>query len=114
MATFSGKGRRHDFYLYKISKLPLQATTKIIADSGYQGIQKLHINSSLPKKKTKANPLSVEDKKLNKANAAERVSVENIIRVIKIFKILSDRYRNRRKRFNLRFNLISGFYNYEL
>ncbi len=30
------------------------------------------------------------------------------------FKILSNRYRNRRKRFSLRFNLIAGVYNLEL
>ncbi|MDR2707980.1 MAG: IS5/IS1182 family transposase, partial [Nitrososphaerota archaeon] len=29
------------------------------------------------------------------------------------FKIVSDRYRNRRKRFGLRFNLIAGICNYE-
>jgi len=33
---------------------------------------------------------------------------------MKRFKILSDRYRNRRKRFGLRLNLIAGIYNYEL
>jgi len=40
--------------------------------------------------------------------------VENIIREIKIFKIIADKYRNRRKRFGLRFNLISGIHNYEM
>lgn len=38
----------------------------------------------------------------------------NIYRKLKIFKILSSRYRNRKKRFGLRFNLIAGIYNYEL
>ena len=33
---------------------------------------------------------------------------------LKRFKIVSDRYRNRRKRFGLRFNLIAGIYNYEV
>jgi len=33
---------------------------------------------------------------------------------MKIFRILSERYRNRRKRFSLRFNLLAGLYNYEL
>jgi len=28
--------------------------------------------------------------------------------------VISERYRNRRKRFGLRFNLIAGIYNYEL
>ena len=34
--------------------------------------------------------------------------------MLKRFKIISDRYRNRRKRFSLRFNLLAGLYNYEL
>ena len=39
---------------------------------------------------------------------------ENAIGFIKRFKIVSERYRNRRKRFGLRFSLIAGFCNYEL
>ncbi|MGI8656137.1 MAG: IS5/IS1182 family transposase, partial [Pyrinomonadaceae bacterium] len=31
-----------------------------------------------------------------------------------IFRIVSERYRNRRRRYGLRFNLIAGLYNYEL
>ncbi|MGV5006143.1 IS5/IS1182 family transposase, partial [Acinetobacter variabilis] len=33
---------------------------------------------------------------------------------LKTFKILAERYRNRGKRFGLRFNLITGIYNLEL
>ncbi|HEX5153041.1 MAG TPA: IS5/IS1182 family transposase, partial [Parafilimonas sp.] len=36
------------------------------------------------------------------------------IRKQKIFKIIAERYRNRRKRFGLRVNLIAGIYNYDL
>ncbi len=39
---------------------------------------------------------------------------ENVIGVLKCFKIISDRYKNRRKRFALRVNLIAGIYNWEL
>lgn len=58
--------------------------------------------------------LNREDKKSNQELAKVRVVGEHINRKLKIFKILSDRYRNRRKRFALRFNLIAGLYNYEL
>ena len=85
-----------------------------LADKGYQGITKLHPNSRTPKKKPRGGRLTVEDKHLNQQLAQRRVVVEHIIRRLKIFKILSERYRNRRKRFNLRFNLIAGLYNYEL
>lgn len=85
-----------------------------IADTGYQGMQKIHSNIRLPKKKTKKNPLTSEDKQINQAIAHDRVLNENVIGVLKRFKIISDRYRNRRKRFGLRFNLIAGIYNYQI
>ncbi len=86
----------------------------MLTDTGYQGIKKIHANSDLPKKKTKRNPLTKEDKKNNKELSSERVLNENVIGSIKRFKIIADRYRNRRKRFALRFNLIAGIYNLEL
>ncbi len=39
---------------------------------------------------------------------------ENVIGMLKRSKIIADKYRNRSKRFSLRFNLISGIYNFEL
>jgi len=87
---------------------------KVITDTGYQGIQKLHNKSELPKKKTKKNPLTQEERKRNQELASEIVVNENVIGMLKRFKIISDRYRNRRKRFGLRFNLIAGIYNLEL
>lgn len=87
---------------------------KILGDKGYQGIQKLHANSQTPKKKPRKSQLSISDKNSNQQLARTRVIGENIHCKLKVFKILSDRYRNRRKRFGLRFNLIAGLYNYEL
>ena len=77
-------------------------------------MQKIHKNTCLPKKKTKKNPLTREDKKKNKELSSARVFNENVIGILKRFKIIADKYRNRRKRFGLRFNLIAGFYNFEL
>jgi len=87
---------------------------KIAVDTGYQGLQKIHARTFIPKKRRKKHPLSKEDKKKNSELAKERVLVENVIGMIKRFKIISDRYRNRRKRFALRFNILAGLYNYEL
>ena len=58
--------------------------------------------------------MSKKDKKKNKELSSERIIIEHTNQKLKVFKILSERYRNRRKRFALRFNLIAGFYNYEL
>jgi len=55
-----------------------------------------------------------EEKKQNRAISSERVVNENVIGSLKRFKIINDRYRNRRKRFGLRFNLIAGIHNIEL
>lgn len=68
----------------------------------------------MPKKRSKKNPLSKDDKRKNRAISKARVSVENVIACIKRFKIVSDRYRNRRKRFGLRFALIAAAYNRDL
>ena len=86
----------------------------MVVDSGYKGLQKIHAKTELPKKKTKKNPLSKEDKKNNRNLSSKRVLNENVIGMLKRFKIISDRYRNRRRRFGLRFNLIAGIYNLEL
>ena len=86
----------------------------INADTGYTGIFKFHKNSILPKKRSKNNPLSRKDKRNNKKLSSQRVLIEHVIGKIKIFRILSDKYRNRRDRFDLRFKLIAGFYNFEL
>ncbi len=44
--------------------------------------------------------------------SSSRVQVEHIIRKQKVFRILGERYTNRRRRFGLRVNLIAGIYNY--
>ncbi|WP_109234880.1 IS5 family transposase [Orientia tsutsugamushi] len=107
-------GKKHDFRLFKKFKILIHPKVKVITDTGYQGIQKIHNNSELPKKKSKKNPLTKNDKKNNRRLAAARVVNENVIGMLKRFKIIADKYRNRRKRFGLRFNLISGIYNFEL
>ena len=55
-----------------------------------------------------------EQKVANRELASQRIFVEHVIGKLKVFRILSERYRNRRKRFGLRFNLIASIYNSEL
>jgi len=107
-------GKCHDFRLFKESKVMVHPKIKMAVDTGYQGLQKRHARTVIPKKRSKKHPLSKVDKNNNTALAKERVTVENVIGMLKRFKIISDRYRNRRKRFGLRFNLLAGLYNYEL
>lgn len=102
LCTAHGKGKEHDFRMFKNSKLRLREDIECLGDKGYQGIHKVHAKSRIPKKKPRGGELSREDKKINQELAKSRVVVEHINRKLKVFKILSDRYRNRRKRFGLR------------
>ena len=103
----------HDFKLFKQSRLPIPQMLKVCVDTGYLGITKFHKNIEMPKKKTKLNPLSKEDKFENKNKSSKRIPIEHINAKIKAFKIVAHKYRNRRKRFGLRFNLICALINFD-
>jgi hypothetical protein len=113
IATYFGKGKMHDKKLYKKSGVKLLKRIELKADSGYQGLQKERAKVLIPKKKSKLHRLTKEEKRFNRKLAGKRIKVENVIRRLKIFRILGERYRNRRRRLELRFNLISGIYNFE-
>ena len=114
LATDFCNGSEHDFQLFKNSRCILAQETCLLADAGYQGVVALHTNSQTPAKKSKLHPLSHEQKADNRDLSRKRILIENIIRRLKVFRILSERYRNRRKRFGLRFNLIAAICNMEL
>nr|WP_265039638.1 transposase [Wolbachia endosymbiont (group A) of Trypoxylon clavicerum] len=106
----SYRGRISDFRIRKQEKyLPLDSIKH--ADSGYQGWQKLQSNVIIPYKKYRKKPLTPEQKEHNRRLASFRMRVENKIREIKIFKIMSNVYRNFQKKYNLRFNIIAGIIN---
>lgn len=87
ICTNFSNGKRHDFRLFKESKVHIHLDIKSLTDTGYQGIYKLHQNSAIPKKKTRKNPLTKEDRQNNRALASERVLNENVIGMLKRFKI---------------------------
>jgi hypothetical protein len=107
-------GRTHDFRLFKRSKVRILPRIESVTDTGYLGIAKLHGNSTLPKKRGKKHPLSQADKAGNRAISSRRALNENVIGRLQRFKIIADTYRNRRRRFGLRFSLIAGICNHEI
>ncbi len=100
--------RMHDFRMCKESWTAVQPHVLILADAGYQGIAKIHKNSRIRFKRKKNCPLSEEGKEVNGDLSKQRIIVEHIFRKLKIFRILREKYRNRRKRYALRFNLIAA------
>jgi transposase len=104
----------HDKKLMDNSKTAINPKTKMIGDSGYQGVQKDHANMDLPKKKPRKGKLTLAEKLTNKEISKQRVPVEHKFAAIKKFRILKGTYRNRRSRFGLRFNLICAIHNLEI
>ena len=103
-------GRVHDFKIRKLSdKIPRDVI--ILADSGYQGLQKIHPKTILPHKRRRKCPLIPEQKAHNRALASKRVLIEHVFAQLKKFKILSSTYRNFQKKLHMRFNIIAGIYN---
>ena len=111
IATAHGKGRGHDFKLFKRSQCQCRAGLELLGDGGYQGVKKLVENSRTPHKCWRGRVLTAEQRLENKGLAGERVVVENVIRRLKVLK---ETYRHRRRRFGLRLNLIAGLYNADL
>jgi len=93
--------------------LPLFLHILALLDSGYQGIAKLHTNNRIPHKKPRGGELTPEQKADNRQLSSMRILIANIIAKVKVFKIFANKYRNRRKRFGLRFALICGLINFE-
>jgi len=114
ICTAQGRGQVHDFALWKRSRIEPHESLEVLTDSGYQGLQKLHERSRTPRKKPPRAELSDEQKQSNRELSRRRVVVEHVIGSLKIFRLLAERYRNRRNRFSLRFNLNAGLHNFEL
>lgn len=106
----SRPGAIHDFALYK-KEPPLPRDSRAYADSGYQGLDKLHPLTELPFKASKNKPLEKGEKEYNQALSRIRVKVEHVFSQIKTFKIISERYRNKRKRYAIKFMIVAGIVN---
>ena len=114
LAVAQERGPVADLKLFKESRLRLAPEVWILADSGYQGLKECHAQTVVPVKKLKGAALSPEDRHCNARLAKLRIRVEHVIGWLKTFRILKERYRNRRKRLGLRFSLIAGIHNFEL
>jgi hypothetical protein len=116
LAVAIGRGREHDFRICKSSGQVkvLHAEIELLGDSGFQGILKLHASSRIPFKRSKRKPLTDEQKAFNRELASKRVVAEHVIRRLKVFRVLKEVYRHRRRRFGLRIHLLAGLYNADL
>jgi len=103
-------GRQHDFRIRQAEK-PLPRAAETWVDLGYQGLQRLTQQVRLPFKRKPKQVLTAEQKAYNRQHAAFRIRIEHKIRELKIFRILSEVYRNFGKKHHLRMNIIAGILN---
>ena len=111
-----GPGKEADLKLLEKSQVELPDETRCLADLGYLGLAKWFLRADLPYRKPPnrngvVRELSEEQKVHNSRQRRERVGIEHTIGRLKVFALLSHRYRNRRKRFGLRANLIAALVN---
>ena len=108
--TDSHPGAKHDKKVFDESPFvkSLPNDIGIDSDSGYQGIKDDFPHARTPFKKKRGGPaLNKIQKRFNHSLSRIRVLVENVIRRVKIFKILSYRYRGNRKKHGNIFKSIS-------
>lgn len=108
-----GRGACHDFDVWKQSGIHLVNRLFCYAHRGYQGLQKLHKQTALPFKKNQSTS-DFKAKKYNRRLAQIRIRVEHVIRCLKVFRVLSERYRGRHKGLARRWHLLAGLYNFRL
>lgn len=99
-------GRVHDKKVYDQEAVQKPPEVEAKGDSGYQGSD-LHT----PHKKPRGGTLSAEQKAHNRQHSSERIVVEHSFGHMKIFGIVSQRYRNARSRHTLIFKNVAGLHN---
>lgn len=118
MCVCVAPGTTAELTLLKKSRVRL-CRIDYLADAGYQGLEKLYKRVTTPKRKPPSRngivrTLTKAEKRANRALNRQRVKVEHCFGWIKVFHILSAVYRNRRRRFSLRWHLLAGLHNAQL
>jgi len=105
--TPSKPGKKHDKRLFDENEPDLPDDTELIGDLGYLGADGVIV----PNKKPKGGELTKEEKLYNKALSKRRITVEHSFGKMKIFQILSQRFRNPKRKHSLIFKNVAGLHN---
>ena len=95
--TKTKSARRHDKRLADKELLfeRIPEDVALWVDTGFQGVLRQHTNTLIPKKATRKNPLTQEEKEENRVISSFRVVVEHAIAGMKRFKAYADIWRNK-------------------
>lgn len=116
LITPSKHGRVHDKKMSDknmiASRIP--ESVSLLVDTGFQGIQKQHENTLIPKKKPRGGFLTESEKSWNFLISSTRMKVEHAIGGIKRFNAISQIFRNKNGLDDRFINVCSGLWNLEL
>jgi IS5 family transposase len=82
-------GPTADIKLFREQQKNFDSQQEFSGDKGYQGGQ----NITTPHKRKRKQELNEQQKKENKALSSQRIFVEHLIRLVKIFQVASQRFR---------------------
>ena len=112
-------GRRHDYRLFKESKLPqvIPKDVPLYLDTGYQGVRTdypdLRVEIPFKRKKGQGN-LSHSQKIFNKKQRRIRIRVENVIAQLKKYQVLNQTYRHAREKYNAAFRFVANILDFRM
>nr|WP_293089332.1 transposase family protein [Okeania sp. SIO3B5] len=82
-------GKKSDIQYFRETEKKFDSKQKFSGDKGYTGEPRI----KTPKKKPKKRKLTDSEKSQNREFASERIFVEHIIRLVKIFRVAQERFR---------------------
>jgi len=116
LITPTKHGKIHDKKLSDKNMLASRVPedVSLIVDTGFQGVQKIHDNTFIPKKKPKGGYLTDDDKAWNRLISSVRIVVEHAIGGMKRFGAASHIFRNKNGMDDLFMSVCAGLWNLEL
>ncbi|MHC5673227.1 transposase family protein [Nostoc sp.] len=103
-------GPKSDINLFRETTKSFDSRQKFQADKAYNG----EIAIKTPKKKLKKRELTLSEKQKNKELASERIFVEHLIRLIKIFRVAQERFRLNRNKYEQIIMTICGLVRFRI
>ncbi len=104
------KGRRHDYDIYKENHPVTPKKVVNVLDLGYLGVEKDFPEqlSVLPNRKQRNQDMSQEEKEHNKNHSRMQIVIEHTICRLKKYRILSDVFRNRLRKYDKVSDIVTG------
>ena len=109
------EGKKHDKKICDEQNFEFPDGIELFQDLGYVGNAPENVVVKMPIKKPKGGELTDDQKEYNKKISSERILIEHVIRGVKIFRIVGDKFRSWKKRWrDLVMILACGLYNFRI